>query len=361
MRYYKRGLIEYNKAKATPGFTLFSPLGQTKKTVIVNMDGDVVHEWDRPATPGNYSYLLPNGNLLSSTRTDKGPMLAAKGGLFQEVDWDGKVVWEFIDDMQHHDFRQLPNGNLLYIAWEELAPEHVARIRADCEPPKAGEKVWVDVLREVDRSGKLVWEWRLYEHMEIEKYPLSPLSVPDDYGHANTIFPMPNGDIMICFRSLDLIAVIDRATGKFVWERMERDWGGPHDAHQLDNGNYIFFANRDGQLPRGSAIIELNPKTNETTWEYWGNPTQTFESCRISGCQRLPGGNTLICEGIWGRIFEVTPDSEVVWEYISPFITKDSKRGPTLGDASGVFRAYRYSANSPEIRGRLDDKLHSLP
>jgi hypothetical protein len=63
----------------------------------------------------------------------------------------------------------------------------------------------------------------------------------------------------------------------------------------------------------------------------------------------LPSGNTLICEGQWGRLFEVTTESEIVWEYISPFM------GPDLnGDRSNeVFRTYRYAAESRQIRNRL--------
>jgi hypothetical protein len=67
--------------------------------------------------------------------------------------------------------------------------------------------------------------------------------------------------------------------------------------------------------------------------------------------QRLPSGNTLICEGRWGRIFEVTPEKEIVWEYVSPYFQKDN---PPYTDGNYVFRAYRYSADSPEIGGRLD-------
>lgn len=359
MRYGKRGLTEHDKARATPGFTLFSPLGRVMKTVIVNMDGDVVHEWDLPDVPGNYTHLLPSGNLLAATRVPDGPMLAAKGGLIQELDWDGNVVWEHVDDLQHHDFRQLPNGNLIYIAWEKMSAEHVARVKADFEAPKPGDTVWADVIREVDRSGKIVWEWRVCEHMDIEKYPLSSLSTPDDYGHANTVCPMADGNIMVSFRSLDLVAVIDRNTRKFIWERKVRDWGGPHDPQQLDNGNFMVFANRDGMIPRGSAVIEFDPKTNDSVWEYWGNPTQTFESCRTSGCQRLSSGNTLICEGVWGRIFEVTREGDIVWEYVNPYITKNVRRGPSQGDVSGVFRAFRHAADSSEIRGRLDGRLYS--
>jgi hypothetical protein len=57
----------------------------------------------------------------------------------------------------------------------------------------------------------------------------------------------------------------------------------------------------------------------------------------------------LICEGQWGRIFEVTPDKEVVWEYVSPFMGPDRH-----GDLSNeIFRAYRYRPDSPQIRSRV--------
>jgi len=37
--------------------------------------------------------------------------------------------------------------------------------------------------------------------------------------------------------------------------------------------------------------------------------------------QRLPNGNTLITESTQGRIFEVTPENEIVWEYYNPHRT----------------------------------------
>ncbi len=50
-----------------------------------------------------------------------------------------------------------------------------------------------------------------------------------------------------------------------------------------------------------------------------------FYSPRISNAQRLPNGNTLICEGDFGRLFEVTRDGELVWEYVNPYFGE----GPT--------------------------------
>jgi len=96
-------------------------------------------------------------------------------------------------------------------------------------------------------------------------------------------------------------------------------------------------------------VIELDPGTRKTVWEYQGNPPWTFFSPHTSGAQRLASGNTLICEGQWGRVFEVTPGGEIVWEYINPH--QGAQRPGVL--ANSLFRAYRYTADAPEIRGRL--------
>ena len=59
----------------------------------------------------------------------------------------------------------------------------------------------------------------------------------------------------------------------------------------------------------------------------------------MSNAQRLPNGNTLICEADFGRFFEVTSKGELVWEYVNPYFGE----GPN-GANNRVFRAYRYSA-----------------
>jgi hypothetical protein len=55
-----------------------------------------------------------------------------------------------------------------------------------------------------------------------------------------------------------------------------------------------------------------------------------FYSPYISGVQRLPNGNTLVCSGAHGHFFEVSPDGEVVWEYINPV-------GDTYEDKYGIY------------------------
>jgi hypothetical protein len=50
------------------------------------MQGEALHNWHFPLTPGNYAYMLPTGNLLWSGRTTEGPPLRrGKGGLMREM------------------------------------------------------------------------------------------------------------------------------------------------------------------------------------------------------------------------------------------------------------------------------------
>ncbi len=124
-----------------------------------------------------------------------------------------------------------------------------------------------------------------------------------------------------------------------------------HDSQMLENGNIMLFANgMNTRIPHPhSYITEFNPETNETIWEYRDNPGPFFYSHHISGAERLWSGNTLICEGSFGRIFEVTPDCEIVWEFINPHFDP-----MFMGDTvNWVFRAFRYGADSPEIAGRV--------
>jgi hypothetical protein len=61
----------------------------------------------------------------------------------------------------------------------------------------------------------------------------------------------------------------------------------------------------------------------------------------------LTNGNTLITEGNYGRIFEVTPERQVVWEYVNPYFGPQqvtSDRSPAVrGEQNAVFRAFRYA------------------
>lgn len=230
MRYLERGVTVYDQRKAANGYTLFAPLGQ-RMVYLIDMEGAVAHQWALPDEPGNYGYLQPDGNLLVATRAGDGPEgLAARGGLIQECNWDGKPLWEHRDPLQHHDFRRCAGGTVVYLSWELMPAEAAARVRGGTPGSEhAAGGIWGDYVREVDAHGRNVWEWRIWEHLTIENYPLKHTPHRHEFGHANTIVPIGDDRLGICCRQLDWVGVIDRASGKLAYERCEPDWGGPHD------------------------------------------------------------------------------------------------------------------------------------
>ena len=70
----------------------------------------------------------------------------------------------------------------------------------------------------------------------------------------------------------------------------------------------------------------MDPLKRKIVWEYVEKPPELFYSSTAGASQRLPNGNTLITESAKGRVFEVTADGEVVWEFFNPERRKDGKR-----------------------------------
>ena len=49
-----------------------------------------------------------------------------------------------------------------------------------------------------------------------------------------------------------------------------------------------------------------------------------------------------------GRVFEVTHQGEMVWEYVNPFYGPDER----FGNVNRLFRAYRYGPDFPGFDGK---------
>ena len=141
--------------------------------------------------------------------------MGGRGGLLREYDWNGKVLWEHRHVGQHHDFRRLPNGNTIFLGWEVVPPEIEKRIpggiAGTCHPDGC---MYGDTIHEITPDGKTVWEWHACRDMEVENYPLFRNQLRDEFAHANAISPLPNGDIYISFRRLNMIGLIDKQTAQ---------------------------------------------------------------------------------------------------------------------------------------------------
>jgi Arylsulfotransferase (ASST) len=240
-------------------------------------------------------------------------------------------------------------------------------------PGFAQPQVFDDVIYEIEPGGTIVWKWIASEHLDEFGFTPNELNLirnanTADYLHVNNLSVLgvnrwfTAGDkrfdpdnVVIDSRNANFTAIIDKKTGKVVWElgphypanelvtrgkkqvpRPVDQISGQHDAHLIPEGlpgagNLLVFDNQGeaGYPPvpltvtGGSRVLEIDPIKQEIVWEYSGEssgrPGWTFRSSFISSARRPPNGNTLIDEGYNGRFFQVTPKGEIVWEYISPY------------------------------------------
>lgn len=355
--------LTHNGLGAFEGYTLFSTV-RGHHASIIDMQGQIVHQWHHDEGIQHVK-LLDSGNLLIQTLPPKDTggreKIGGAAGAMIELDKDGNTVWEHRDETQHHDYVRLSNGHTVYLALEQMPQSVSERVRGGHSHEEDPAVMWGDVVRVIDGQGQLVREWRSWEHLDYELDVICPLESHKEWTHANSLEVLENGDWLISFRLTSTIVIVASDTGDIKWR-----WGpgdafadhnkklGPtelshqHNAQMLDNGNILVFDNGCHRLrgPNWSRIVEIDPETYEFKWVYSATTILAFYSFMVSGCQRLPNGNTLITEGATGRLFEVTKAQEVVWEYISPW-TVPSNFGPT----PAVFRSYRFAPDDPRLRG----------
>ena len=346
------GFRGYDPQRASPGFTLFAPMTGEGMVYLIDIQGNVTHTWKMPYPPGLYGYLTDKGTLLyngqipNNTFIGKSPFM---GGAVMEADWNGKVLWEIKQPDHHHDARLLRNGNVLLLCSAELPADIAKRVKGGLAGTEHdGDKIEGDYLVERTTDGKTVWEWRAWEHMEPAEYPItSPSDTRSEWTHGNGIAELPDGNILLSFRNISTVVRINRQSGAIDWKLGAPPLSGQHAPTPLPNGNILLFDNGPFRADTGiqpfSRALEINPNTNEIVWKYQDATSHFFFSSRISNAQRLPNGNTLINEGLYGRFFEVTTDGDVVWEYVNPNFGPAAD--PPKRQTNNVFRTYRYSAD----------------
>lgn len=389
---YPEGTTRLDPARAWPSYVLFTGGDETAR--LIDLDGRTVHTWrdvgsyasvfiDPALTGGERGHVLVtletgDGRGVDLVPGRAGPRVSKTIG---ELDWDGKARWRFGPQapgglaQQHHDWARLPNGNTLVLANLRHAV-----------PGFRQKEVLDDVAYEVDPGGAIVWRWVASEHLEEFGFSAATLALirasdNADFLHINNLKPVGSnrwydaGDkrfapdnLILDSRNANVIAIVDRRSGHIVWtlgpdypaiprgvegRRVPRpvdQISGQHDAQIIPvglpgAGNLLVFDNQGEagyppvELPTtgGSRVLEIDPVARQVVWQYTaedsGQPSWAFRSTHISAARRLPNGNTFIDEGQSGRLFQVTRDGDIVWEYVNayPRLGKDPASGkPTV-------------------------------
>jgi hypothetical protein len=358
------------------------------KLTQLNWDGEIVKQWEtnshhdheREGSPCGYfafgaEPMVENGKVLvlESTRPDPNQtkhisIKFIKDDMIRELDWDGNELFRW-ECWKHFD---------------QLGLDEWTKAGLDLGQNYEGPGFMADMLPEDWSHGNSVawcgWN-KWYDQGDLRFHPdniiadfrsLNITIVIARYDHPGDRWPgdpWREGDIVWKLGPDYSTPGEDYKVGQII---------GQNQAHMIPKwlpgaGNMLIFDNggaagygalvdglRDADgSPLGtwpnkfrmfSRVIEINPVNKRVVWEFkqprlsedldgdgkiLGNE-KLFFSNLMSSAQRLPNGNTLICEADVGRIFEVTESGEIVWEYAPTWL----KSGGGMFDGA-VYRAYR--------------------
>ena len=333
----QRGVTHYDEKLAYSGYNLYT--NDENEVYLTDMSGKSVQKWQLPGKKHcEYAELLRDGSIV---------VVCANQAIVR-LDWNSKPIWDH-KLRAHHDIEVLPDDSYFTLL------RHRTKYKDH----------WVvfDTIIRVSPSGEILSHWRTADKIqEIAKFhkphPMEiageekirkewKRNVRIDYYHMNTVQLLPEtnlgkkdrrfraGNLIICFRNVDLIAILDQDTMEIVWT-----WGPgqvelPHMPTMLPSGNILIYDN--GTRRKYSRIIELEPVHGRIVWEYKADPPESFFSHWQGSAQRLPNGNTLICESTKALAFEVTPGGKTVWRFLSPEVKKTRRK-----------RIYRFLRLTPE-------------
>jgi hypothetical protein len=312
---------------AFEGLNLYTS-GHAAAAFLLDMDGEVLHTWKKgflevwPDYDGpvreparqvwRRAYLYENGDLLA---------VYDHVGIVK-LDRDSNLLWSRSGG-DHHDLDVLEDG-LIYVLEQDM------KILPRVHEWRPVSEQFIAVLRP---DGSVEQRVSILEAFENSDYRAILNAMPPwgDILHANTIEVLDGrfadaapafrrGNVLICLRSMDVIAVVDMETEAVVWALVGR-WDRQHQPTFISGGRMLLFNNEAGLDANGSPIsdvIEFDPLTQEVFWSYDGNRPGGMYSAACGSCQRLGNGNTLISETDNGRAIEVTRDGGIVWEFINP-------------------------------------------
>lgn len=314
----------------------------------------------------------------------------------------------------HHDIEILPNGNILAIAWEYKTIEEAISLGKVGIMPQNGmwPDHIIEIQRGGSQDKEIVWSWHAWDHLiqdvdpslnnygQINENPgrinINIFSNESDWIHFNSIDYHESLDqILLSSRHFSEIWVIDHSTtteeaatseggiyGKggdilFRWgnplaykagTQLDQQLFGQHDAEwihpDLNNGDKIMLFNNGFDR---SSVDMINSPINEqgfyiqpdagsaflpesASWSYDGGLDNFFFSESVSGCSELSNGNVMIISGEEGRIFEIQPSGQLVWDYIVPVGGVIFSQGDQAF-LNQLFKAEKYSVNDKRFEG----------
>ena len=347
---YADGVSISDTDRMEPGVTFLTGFFDNDHAMLlVDHEGNELHRWtvnlfetfpslehvqpaesrprDNWQTHLHGAYPLPDGSVVFNFDLH---------GLVR-VDACGAPTWT-LDRMAHHAISRGDDGTF----W---VPSRVHHLDEVDRLPMMQPPFYEDQVLQVSEDGEVLKTISLpevfYKNDMLGDLFANGVRIPTnadpDMLHTNdaqvlnadvaSAFPMfETGDLAVSMRDLNLVMVIDPDTGKVKWKQTG-PWLRQHDPDFLADGTISVFDNRSdgslfGDVLGGSRIVKVNPETGQSTVVFKRGKDQDqrrFYTHIMGKHQFLPNGNLLVTETIAGRVMEVTPNGDVVWQYVNRY------------------------------------------
>ncbi len=353
----------------------------------VDPDSNILWQYTYPDKLHHDFLKMPNGNVLMLAAGDKTTEEAVAAGANTAIVHLEGMKYDYLIEMRPTGSE---GGDIVWEwhAWDYIVQDFDSTKPNYGDPSEHPELIDINFLVETSRinSQNDVWDWlhinAIDYNPELDQILLSPRHY---------------SELWVIDRSASTAAASTRKGGALLYR-----WGNPRAyRHGTFADQRLFWQHHtqwiDPELPGAGNILVFNngyditenprryssveeiippvdgygylrepgtpyPPTNPI-WSYTARNPTDFYSSVISGLQRLPNGNTLICGGTSGDVFQVTPDGRTVWRYVYPM---DGDTPLKQGDEpsiksqllakrdtffnNAVYRAYWYAPDHPGLQ-----------
>jgi hypothetical protein len=210
--------VTISEPGVTRGVVIFESQGIVQ---AINIAGEVKYTWTAPPPYEGLSWARPlaNGNILTRTIA-----VGLNPDTIMELNLAGNPVFQFAqpeDVRLHHDYEKLANGNYLLMCSKDFL-----------DPAISDQIIQDDCLMEVTANGTIIWEWQTADHYDDFGFTQDTkdkiFNDGGDWAHANSSSAIPQntshtdprfrpGNIIVSYRHLNLVVIVDRDTGEIVW------------------------------------------------------------------------------------------------------------------------------------------------
>lgn len=361
------GVVTNVRGKVAPGLVLLSGLFDDKVGLrLIDRDGKVIHSWladyhrffpdksfilrgqDRPK--GKWDYEI-HGALV---RPDGSVVINFEFTGLVKLDRCGKMLWT-VKRQTHHSVVEAKDGTFWAPAraWHATTPKRLAPMKAP---------FYEDRILHISANGKIIGEIS-FPGMLLKDGLVALMASTghrdptkrsaldsEDPTHVNDVdvltaaqaAKIPGakaGDLMVSSRELNLVIIFDPKTLKVVW-RQTGPWLRQHDPEILPDGRISVLNNN---IPfNASNIMVADPVSGEVEIVYGADPKAGFYTNCCGRQKHLPDGNMLITSARQGRIFEVDPKGDIVWEFVHGY---DSEHIAVLLDGLYYPKSYFHALN----------------